>query len=355
MADARLLALLVLLAACGDDDDEGPAPCETPTWQTLVDDSDEDDDDLGAAVLGVWGDAEDDLWFSGGTLGVEPQAALALHFDGHAWERIPVDVEESMWWVTRTPEGTVWFAGERGAVVRWDGEAATPYDTGVPTTLFGIWGCADDDVWSVGGDPSEGEKDVIVHFDGDAWTRAAVPGSPDVQLLKVWGASCDAVWVVGAGGTILHWDGDAWTAQDSGVRTALSGVTGRGPDDVWAVGASSTVLHFDGAAWTPFVSDDGPIFGGLLQGASAAIGGGVFVVGIGGVKLLLEPDGGHLQESLFDTTDDLHAVWGDARGIAFAVGGDYSDPAGAVDTRFGTIAYRGCEVSREGLPGAAPP
>lgn len=352
---ARLaLALVLLAAACGADDDDGPAPCDAPTWQTLVDDSDPDEDDLGVSVLGVWGTAVDDVWFAGGTLGVLPDAALAMHFDGARWERVDPGVTASLWWVTRTPAGTVWFAGERGTVVRWDG-AATAFDTGVATTLFGIWGCADDDVWAVGGDVGAGEKDVIVHFDGAAWSRAAVPGSPDVQLLKVWGASCDAVWVVGAGGTILHWDGAAWSAQDSGVHTPLSGISGRSAADVWAVGASSTILHYDGAAWTAFESADGPVFGGTLQGVSAAASGEVFVVGIGGVKLVLTPAGGHLQESLLGTTDDLHGVWGDEQGLAFAVGGDYSDPADTMDLRPGTIAYRGCAIATEGLPAAPPP
>lgn len=354
MADRAQLALacaLGCLAACGDDDD-GPAPCESPAWQTLVDDSDPDDDDLGAAVLGVWGQSARDVWFSGGTLGVTPERSLALHFDGARWRQVDLGVTESMWWVTRTPAGTVWFVGEHGRVVRWDG-AASPDDAGVDTTLFGVWGCADDDVWAVGGDVGPGDKDVIVHFDGAAWSRVPSPGSFDVQFLKVWGAACDAVWIVGAGGTILHWDGDAWTPEESGVTTALSGIAGRAADDIWAVGASSVILHFDGTSWTPFVSADGPVFGGLLQGASVQAGGDVVVVGLGGVKLVLTPGGGHLQETLFGTTDDLHAVWADAQGLAFAVGGDYSDPASEVQVRPGTIAYRGCEVAREGLPGGA--
>jgi hypothetical protein len=352
VADLRnvLWAIALIAAACGDDDDDDAiAPCESPTWQTLVDDSDEDDADLGAAVLGVWGTSARDVWFSGGTIGVAPERALALHFDGERWQTIDLGVSETLWWVTQTPEGTVWFAGERGRIVRWDG-AATSYDVGIPTTLFGIWGCADDDVWAVGGDVSGDIKDVIVHFDGDEWTQVPAPGSFDVQFLKIWGAACDAVWLVGAGGTILRWDGEAWSQQESGVTTALFGISGRGRDDVWAVGASSVVLHHDGTAWAPFESVDGPLFGGLLQGASAAIGGDVFVVGIGGVKLALEPDGGHLLESLTGTTDDLHGIWADAEGLAFAVGGDYSDPAGDLELRPGTIAYRGCDISVEGLP-----
>lgn len=349
-AHVAIACVALGLAACGDDDDDGLVPCESPTWQTLVDDSDPDDDDLDAAVLGVWGTDARDVWFSGGTIGVEPERSLALHFDGARWEHVDLGVPETLWWVTRSADGVVWFAGEHGRVVRWDG-SATPYDVGVDTTLFGIWGCAGDDVWAVGGDVGQGEKDVIVHFDGAAWSRVAAPGSFDVQFLKVWGAACDAVWVVGAGGAILRWDGATWSVQESGVTTALFGISGRAADDVWAVGASSTVLHFDGAVWSPFVSSDGPLFGGLLQSASAPAGGDVFVVGIGGVKLVLEPDpAGHLQESLVGTTDDLHGVWADAEGRAFAVGGDYSDPASTVDVRPGTIAYRGCAISREGLP-----
>lgn len=216
----------------------------------MVDDGDANSNDLGCSVLCVWGESRDNLWFAGGSLGVGDVGACALHFDGVTWTRLPVDFDSSFWWVTELPSGNVWFVGEDGIAVLWDGENTVQYDTGVQATLFGVWGASDDDVWAVGG--SSGiELDVIVHFDGTAWSVVAPPEPRGVPYFKVWGSAADDVWIVGHGGLILHYDGGAWSIHtewtgEFGNGPRLFTVHGRSADDVWAVGSSITILHFDG-------------------------------------------------------------------------------------------------------------
>lgn len=344
-----LFVALVGGCDCGGE----PAPCE-PSWTAVLDDEDEDGDDLGCSILSVWGDSRDDLWFAGGSLGVEPSKGCALHLDGERWEVLPIDVPQSFWWVTRTPEGTVWFVGEEGIAVRWDGSEATEFETGVDGTLFGVWGARDDDVWAVGGDGGDGDKDVIVHFDGAAWTRVAAPEPRGALFFKVWGAAADDVWVVGASGLILHWDGDAWSihtewTDEYGTTQQLLTVNGRAADDVWAVGSSTTILHYDGDAWTRWRDPTGaPVFGSGLTGVFAPVGGDVCIVGDAGTKLFIPSEGAHLDDTLEGTDADLHGTWCDASGTTFAVGGNYVSPAPSA--REAMIAVKGCDVPRAGLP-----
>lgn len=344
-AAATALSVCMVVTACGDDDDACGA-----TWTDVLEDRDDDDHDLGAVILSVWGPSRDDLVFAGGTLGVEPRRGVLLHFDGDRWEDLPVDVAPTLWWTTRTPEGTVWAAGEEGLVVRWKDGVFTRFEALADATLFGIWGAADDDVWAVGGAIGEGDRDVILHFDGDAWARVPPPEAFGVQLFKVWGSAADDVFMVGGGGVILHHDGTALTAMESGGRAQLLTVHGTAADDVWAVGAGNTILHYDGDAWSAWSDAAGAeTLIGLPTGVFAVPGGDVCIVGNSGGKIRIFPDGTHDEEETFEgTSSDLHSTWCDAEGQQFAVGGNYFETE--PEARLGTIAYRGCSISSDGLP-----
>jgi hypothetical protein len=334
-----------------DSDSDGDC-CDE--WQTILDDGDEDTTDLGAALFAVNGPQADDLYFAGGTLGIEPRAGLGLHFDGNAWEHLAIDVPQTLWWVTLTPEGTAWFAGEEGTVVEYRDGAATIHDTPADAVLFGIWGTSDTDLWAVGGDVSESEA-IIEHFDGETWTIFPPPDGITGQLFKVWGPRADDVFIVGYRGTILHWDGGEWTQMESPTTQQLFTVHGRSHEDVWAVGIGPTIVHFDGTSWTSYLDDMGndpsgaTLYAGFLSGVYAPPdGGNVCVSGGGGVKVWI-PDmlSGHIEDTLEGGGGDFHGVWCDACGNGFAVGGNFMSPEPS--SRHGAIDHHGCEVPTVGL------
>lgn len=352
---AALLAGVVLASgAVGSGCDGDDAPPQGPGWVDLLEDSDSDTSDLNASILSVNGPSLDNLFFAGGTMEpVEPAAGMALHFDGTRWERLPIETPHSFWWVWVTPEGTAWFAGEAGTIVRWRGGEATFFETAVDGKLYGIWGTSDSNVWAVGGAPLEGDKDVILHFDGDTWTRVPPPETFGVQFYKVWGTAANDVFVVGQHGAILHFDGMAWSTMDSGTRAEIFTVHGRAPDDVWAVGfeLGATILHYDGHAWSSYRDPSGEeVFPSFLNGVFETTNRHVFCVGPGGAKIWIRPDGRHSDETLEGTPSDLHGVWADAEGHAIGVGGNFFVPA--PDLRQGTITFRGhaAEMSLAGLP-----
>jgi len=121
--------------------------------------------------------------------------------------------------------------------VAWEAMKVPP-----PTwDLAAIWGHSGSDVFAVG--------NVIIHFDGVAWSTQATGPNADLRLADVWGSSGADVFAVGAGGTILHYDGVAWTPQASGTSQDLRAVWGSSSRDVFVAGGRS-ILHYDGTAWS---------------------------------------------------------------------------------------------------------
>ncbi len=104
-----------------------------------------------------------------------------------------------------------------------------------------------------------GDDGVIFHFDGEAWTRQAVPVPVPVHAL--WGRSRHDLWAVGWMGLILHHDGSQWRQvqgcevnaegkySNAPGNTPLFAISGRDDGCAWAVGDRGTILHFDGAVW----------------------------------------------------------------------------------------------------------
>ena len=209
----------------------------------------------------------------------------------------------------------------------WTGE-----ESRLHTRYFGGWGAAGAEVGAVGGNGSGGDNDAIAHFDGEAWTRREdVPGPFGVPYFKVWGSAADDVFAVGQSGLVAHFDGKTWTQQESGTRALLFTVHGSGPDDVYAVGGlvgPPAVLHFDGEAWSA-ITNEWIACGPVANGVHVDPGGDTRVVGMSGLRWRLA-DGAWRDECAREPPlADLHAVWGDGAGGAFAVGGNYMTECGS--------------------------
>jgi len=321
--------LAAAVVGCG-----GPAE-----WSVVIDDT-----ELDSVLLSVSGDSLDTVWAVGGGLGT-PGDALAIRRTAAGWETVATGFEETLWWVWVAGPDDVFMVGEAGRIAHWDGSAITEMTSPTTSVLFGVWGASPTDVWAVGGDPfGMGDTDVILHYDGSAWTAASVPMPEGVAFFKVWGTSANDVWAVGQRGQIVHYDGSAWSHVASPTTSPLFTVAGNASGDVWAVGGPpAVILRYDGSAW-----NEEPLPGpaSVLNGVAVSDLGEVQVVGARGTKWWLGADGVWVDEFDAAPADDLHAAWigGDH---VLAVGGNFNAPSGAA--RVGVLAYRGTSPPPTGL------
>jgi hypothetical protein len=332
------VALALMLSACTegkdpavDDTDETDDTDPGPTgWQTPA-------TGLGSALLSITGSAADDVWTVGSN--ADGTGALVLQYDGAAWIRHDVGVDQDLWWVWENTPDDLWMVGAGGTVVHYTPSTATA-DVEVldaSLTLFGIWGSGPDDIWAVGGNTTLSTSGSQVwHYDGAAWSRADVPEEADAlgSVFKVWGRATDDVWMVGRG-LLMRWDGAAWTVTPAGTTTDLFTVNGtpEGPD-VWACGGAGqgVILHWDGSAW----SDESPDFAPTIPGIYA---GGGSPVAAGHAGSVFGYDGGAWSVDARGTASfqDFHAAWQDPEGGVWAVGGSIR----SFPLDEGTIVYGG--------------
>jgi hypothetical protein len=164
-------------------------------------------------------------------------------------------------------------------------------NTGSPNNyLFGVAAVASNDVWAVGAYGVLGitAKQVIEHWDGTRWRRAASPSlaAPN-ELLAVSAVAANDIWAVGgynSGGQALtqHWNGSTWSVvpnPNPGTFNRFFGVAAISSSDVWAVGQfgngglnQTLVEHWNGASWQVVPSPNIPNQHNKLNAVTAVPG-----------------------------------------------------------------------------------
>ena len=152
------------------------------------------------------------------------------------------------------------------------------------------------------------------------WTNAI--GNANDDLLAIWGASPDAMWGVGGGGSILVSSGGIWQLATSPTTADLTGVWGASATDIFAVGSAGTIVHYDGTAWSVVSS---PTTKALhaINGHVAAGQVQIWAVGDGGTILTTTyPVGGSASWAAQPSgvTVALRGVWAENTMFAIAVG-----------------------------------
>jgi hypothetical protein len=336
------LVLMALFAACrppGPNPESKPSAVDTgepaapADWRLIA-------EHPRAALMGVTGSGEDDVWAVGADDG---EGGLVLNWDGAAWARVPNADRHDLWWSHAFSPDEVFAVGAGGTVLRGGRSGFTRMSTpGLGAqTLYGAWGSAPDDLWAVGG--FAGRWGFLWHFDGEAWVEQPLPDdlplSPEGELpalFKVWGRAADDVWAVGSHGTILHFDGAAWEVVPSGTDELLFTVHAR--NGRLAVVGPRTVLVEEGGAFTN-VSPDGA---GILQGVCVEDDGSIVISGQSGTMWVRDPAGAWAQQT--NTTgvspESLHAVWTAPSGDRWSAGGAVL--SAALDQ--GVIVHQGAAI-----------
>lgn len=193
----------------------------------------------GAALRAVAGSNDTDVWAVGWFLENNSRHNLTLHWNGSAWERVPV------------PDGVN------------DGDNSV-------NGLYGVAAIAPNDVWAVGYAVSLSTpyQTVTLHWNGNAWQivpspNLTRPGSYNA-LNGVVAISRNDIWAVGGApvdlgvdgrALLMHWNGSAWQLFPeppevvNWFTTSRFGVAAGASNDVWAVGQFSA-WHWDGSTWS---------------------------------------------------------------------------------------------------------
>lgn len=306
-----------LFAACTDGKDSGSVDdTGTPTspFQVVA-------EELPSALMSIQGTSATDVYAVGSDTGSGP---LIVHFDGTSWTTLDAGVTGDVWWVHPTAAGAV-MVGEDGLILEYD--KASGAFTQVPgpdsIVLFGVWGAADNDLWTVGGDTYGGIDPVIWRNNSGTWAPFTDPllanYTAPAMFYKVQGSSASEVYVVGTGGNILRWDGSALSAEASGVTSNLFTVhTGSGEPIAVGGYGQSLILHHEGGAWV----DHSPGFTPQTNGVYAR---GSTVVAVGAQGSVVRWGGNTwTADAAKPTTRDLHGVYIDPDGGVWAVGGALS-------------------------------
>lgn len=128
--------------------------------------------------------------------------------------------------------------------------------------LLSVWGSAEDDVWTVGGDAGDGP--MVMHWDGSAWDTLDTGTSGD--LWWVFGFAGGPVYMGGAGGKILAYESGSFEEMTTPAATpVVFGIWGCSPDDIWAVGGNfgggmgGFAWHLEGGEWVSHPLPDGEV------------------------------------------------------------------------------------------------
>jgi hypothetical protein len=217
---------------------------------------------------------------STGTVAGLHTGTYVTHWDGTAWSVVP------------SPDP----AGTTSGVNEFNGVAAT----------------GPNDLWAVGTDwtgDQSGTSPLIAHWNGSAWSTVSLPDFGRFTTLQdVAVRSATDVWVVGSATSadpahrveplVLHWDGQAWTrvntANAGDVGTSLYRVAVGANGAVWATGASehytwegdiesgSAIMRYDGNALQfVTVSSFTRLSGLSVSDVAIAPSGDVWVSGLG--------------------------------------------------------------------------
>ena len=213
----------------------------------------------GDGVQSIAATGPDAAWAVGVRHGV-----VIEHWDGRSWSLLDplakgreFDYDAA---VDASSPTDAWIAGyshEQAFTLHWDGEAWRS----VPTPalrfprLLAVVDFGPDDAWVAGTDYADSSgrapaHAVVEHWNGSTWRRVRLPDLPrDSSLEHLSGSGPDDLWALGWGyddtqpqqEIVLHYDGDAWTRIDPpGPYAALEDVAAAPGDGDWLVGLDGT-------------------------------------------------------------------------------------------------------------------
>jgi hypothetical protein len=252
----------------------------------------------------VWGRSDNDFFVVGA-------AGTILRYDGAKWaaQVSPTTVDLHGVW---GGSSRVYAVGDEGTILAYDGAKWTLLPSPSKAQLAAVWGATENDIHIVGGDvQTTPHSPVILRYSGTT-TAVALP-SAEGALFSISGSAANNIYAVGEKALALRFDGNTWTKVALPIVSPtepLRGAWARGAADVFIACPWGYVYHFDGASW----SKSSVSWAGALWGDS----GRLFSVGELGNSSSLGSGGWARVET--GCGNNLAGIWGSGKTV-LAVGG----------------------------------
>jgi hypothetical protein len=132
-----------------------------------------------------------------------------------------------------------WAVGDNGTIMHYTGGTWVPVASNTTQSLNRIQVLDANDIYAVG-------YQVILHWDGSAWSTVYTPGQ-NVAALAMTGPGTG--WAVGQGGWIWRCTGGTWAPFTSPTASNLWTVALDSPNHGWAAGSEGVLLEWNGTSW----------------------------------------------------------------------------------------------------------
>lgn len=174
-----------------------------------------------ATLSGIAATSARNAWTVGNTASGR---ALVLHWNGRAWNSMPIQVTAALSAVTAISGRNAWAVGstslQRTVMLHWNGRTWKRIPIPDPGKIFisDMASTSAGNVWGVG---LNGLKTAIIRWDGRQWRQVPSPSPPGLaRLFGITAATAMSTWAVGTigasefrDGLILHWNGARWTRR----------------------------------------------------------------------------------------------------------------------------------------------
>ncbi|TNF32056.1 MAG: hypothetical protein EP329_11255 [Deltaproteobacteria bacterium] len=181
-------------------------------------------------LVWVYGFASDDVL----AVGV---AGTVAHWDGATWTTLDSGTDADLWGVFGFGPDDVWIVGAAPAgdtvptLLHYDGETFSPYaldpaqNSRSATSLFKVWGI-DGTLFAVG------QRGLVIRWDGQGWVETPAGAKADQDFVSLWGTAADHIVAVGGrnNARLATWDGTGWTTIAPTGIGGLNAVTMSAPD-----------------------------------------------------------------------------------------------------------------------------
>ena len=316
-------------------------------------------------LRGIWGTGNNNIYAVG-------EKGTILYFDGTSWEELQQITQKNLNAIWGTGENNIFMVGDEGIILHYNGFSTEELQSPVTENLHAIWGRGDTDIYAVGGnrkvvgEDMEGTGGIVIHFDGNEWSKVNHGLSNVPNLNGIWGKDNGHLYLVGGdrrnnamtrlwhgtGGIVLHFDGNTWDLWTTNSDWNFYSIWGD-ESNLYTVGAYieafqndapityGKLFRLNGNMW-----EEAFVEGGNINGLLSISGYNNTVFSVGLYGTILRKNSSGWQEISYGTRWSrffmLGGVYPDQ---LFAVGGTWDEREGVI-VHYNTSLGRWEEVFR---------